>query len=544
MKLPFKELVVASRLEKYPPPPAGDNASLKRWRSFSPFWWGIVQGLIEGLLQNILWQDLTDDIRRQIEALALPENPDCEECEECEDCPTPQTSGGGGGELVGLTGLTYSELEEFYLMFSLRNQLAWVNGVLCYWSEGCCDWVKIEAAEGQVPTIPLGAETRDPTSTTIEQWDAAGQPGLQAIAVGAHSIAEYITDDSIKCAKATALTYKLKAGLSNLWSAFLGASAGGGILTGALTGAIVAAFSWPIALAVLLAVAVVAAVGVVGFESVSSRLEEFADDEDTWLAMICDMVSEMSAGTTITATDINVLLYWFRDKWEIGVDDWEYKVVKAFPVSFFHIEAAADVVDQECDCDQYLPSGYIPPVVGDAYFVWYEDPLFGGGATVDLTPNLNGQIFTYPQTLTPDVGQILTPASVKTTFAGVAASKNISKFSCIIENVSGAFDLSGVKLNVAVTGTPDALTITGYAYDEDSDTWVTITGYDSSISGLLTEVNLIPASTITNVTHIAIVTRIRGATFGAVLHWTMSNVRITGVAAGVPFEDLPMNTAM
>lgn len=359
-KLKPGEWIILSRLGVYQLPSEPENASLKRWRSFSPFWWGVFQGLWQGLLQPELWDTYDDETRYQIIEHFFDET--IEECAECpepepEPEPEPQTGGsaGNGAIITGALGLTIEELEGA-LMGTIMG-IRWQAGKLQVQYFPCCDWVNVDGLSGVVQesggsnplTEALSGLINDPN----KMLPKVGVPVLPPLG--------HNTSDAIRCSKATAMQdgwfdvmndirdLLLLVNLSNITSAEILLLMAGSLLSG----------GW--AVAAILATAIAAYVNQTNIEDLQDEIQ--ADYNDTAMreAIICTLTTSLSEGTEITAADLTV----FESVWatESNPSSALRQIMIALPGGFLRDRMQELVSSTPCACDQYKPYGYINPGV-------------------------------------------------------------------------------------------------------------------------------------------------------------------------------------
>lgn len=542
MKLPPKELVVASRLEKYPPPPVNDHASLKRWRSFSPFWWGVVQGLIEALSQKILWIDLTDEIRQQIEVLALPEVPDCEDCEQEKPIVIIQA---GGGSQVGALGLTIEELEEMIMgCIDISNSIKYDTALktLLVWS--CHDgWVPITGITGTIPTSgALGAAAQ-----SVDEWIEAGSPEIAPVTGIVHDNPFYTTMDSLKCAKATAI-------VEEIWNVIEGFRVIAGewaddILTIAgISTALTAIF--PIA-----APTFAIAAGIVGLlikfltPDLETRLLAVENDVNGKQELICALVDKMIAPTKVgpfltnkmTATDVQIALDTFEEMIEHHSD--VRKVLGLFPISSWIEVVAPKVKDTECGCGEYLPAQYIPPPsAGFSLDFNRFAKAHGATITTDYSPNPTND---FEATLSPPMGTRV-GQDYRAQYTGSANGFQYTALGVVFQ-ADEPIDVSNIKVNWTNTINVD---LKFKALGWNGAAWVTIHPgtNEVNVAAGTHQTVLMPGSNVEDIQYIHIVTWVKGypVNSGNVPYVVIDSVLFSGVivSSAVGFVDLEDNVGL
>lgn len=544
MKKPVGELIIASRLEKYPTPPVNDHASLIRWRSFSPFWWAVVQGLIEGLLQPILWLDLTPEIRQQIEALALPEIPECEECEE----PANGCAGGGGGGtgMVGITGLSYQELEDFYMSWSLREQLRVINGQLHYWGGDCCGWILVpqEGVSTVAPTAAgLGALAAGTASLT--DWLAAGKPETAAGTSAVPSSNEfYTTDESMACVKATAIVDTVLQLFADVRDGVLQSavwSTGTISAVGALTTFVghSSAEIWD-----LLAILWGAAAGTSAVEKQISLDETIDAIEAEKAGIICAVAAKMTPVVTVggiignRATENDYYEAVQTIKATTTPDSYVSQVMDTYPTSSILRKVRERLNTTECGCEDLLPFGYEPPAAPGFRLKHHS---FGLAAVSTGNPNVR----MYNNLPLEGAYGSLNPGSLvggwpKTGYLGNDSGMNYTGFGWIVEATED-FLLAQVSWDMVHDAGADRF-FSGVSYfDPSTNLWVASTFVQDTTapldtSGFRNFAN-VPCRYFAIHLH-------SGDVAPAISYLTISALRVSGSVGGVPFANLGLNESL
>lgn len=463
--------------------------------------------------------------------------PDCPECPECPEEPEPEKPpkpiiGGGGVENVGRLGLTMDELEEYFMSFSLRGLLAYVDGRLCYWGGDCCGWIPIANEDGTIPAPVSGATTQAAGSMTLSEWVAAGKPAVNGLKPGSHSNPDYSTEDSVKCAKATVLVNTMRDSTGDIWGAML-AAAGGGAAGAALIAGALMTISFPVAVATAVAFVIISVVSGYGWYTVLDGLEALKEDDTIWDAMLCAMVPEMTAGTAIEGVDIETLFYWLRDKAEITPESYEYRILHSLPMSYWIEKAQFQVVDAECGCETYLPFGYVPPVSTGVVSYYKNMVETSNGANTQTKDISTTGYAAYNQS--PPHGTKVGGNKFRSTFIGAAGGQYYQAIGLLVE-FQDNFDLSNIKWEHSSHGT------TYYDYNAElyvwkplSNTWQEInTGTPSGESGTVTQ----SVGTIEDVKQAVI--WMKAAFSNSSGYFEIDNVRFTGLHNGIGFIELPL----
>lgn len=533
-----KVLVVAQRLNPYPPPetlPQTANAK-KYWRSFSNWQWAIIQGLLNGLLQEILWEEMTDEIYGQITEMFLPETPVCEEPEKPPPAAVVPTKGGSTSG-VGITGLTYDELEDFYMSWSLRGQQAWVNGTLCYWSEGCCDWVPVEVISGIAPTGSISP----PSGMTYEEWEAAGFPPTADIEnLGNVDQGLLATDDAAKCAKATAIveqiwhTMDVWVGVVNDFPEDMMTVSGfAGLLT---------AFFPVVSIPLTIIGAIFAYLLGTPAADIVARLEAAIAKEDEKQELICDLVPRMATPIKLNIVhlnkmsdnDIKIAFERFNDIVQPHSD--VMKLLKFFPVTEWKEITAQRSETESCGCADFLPYQYTPPSqVGSIQF---ETLIYTGALGVNPLSYLAGQPFELLQTGSPHGQTIINGSAWRSIYAGADTAfgqeNKYTRLGFLVE-FPALLQIDSILYDADIIGVPAG------SIWQALQGWVALynsgSGWSSqslhSEQPLVDAINLGGNVTLGEGTFMALAWRT--ANTNAELYAVINNLRFTGVISGQGF---------
>lgn len=362
----------------------------------SPQWFGIVIGFIDHLFVRGLWDDKTDEqwqqLRLWIELVgSLIIDCEPEQPEPCPECPEPgpkQLPGGGGYSQVGQLGLTLEELESMVMgCLDISGSIKYDSTLktLVVWS--CHDgWVPIA---GMVGTISVSGELGS-AAQSVDEWIASGSPEITPVEGIIHQNELYVTMDSLKCAKATAI-------VEEFWNVITGFRQ----ITGDWGDDFLAVAGMSTALAAAFPVLVptfAIAAGIIGLlikfltPDLETRLQFVETNEIDKQTLICVLAEKMIAPVKIgpfltnkmTAQDVQIALDTFEDI--IPHHEDVRKVLGLFPIQSWISVVSKKVAETECGCDTYLPNDYQPPAEsGQLQYTFKE---FGwltpfDGATID-----------------------------------------------------------------------------------------------------------------------------------------------------------------
>lgn len=303
------------------------------------------------------------------------------------------------------------------MAWSMRGQLAWVNGVLCYWSDGCCEWVPIEIVSGIAP--PSAIQKPD-TGWTIDKWIEENRPPVPPILPIAPPPPElHITAESILCAKISGIFSALKDLLTDLREVLILLPAAGAVSVEAIASAIAATFlSAGAGLVLVLAVGIAAAVVGIGAAVLADEINEYLTDWETYLPLwVCWSVGAgiYDAGTTVTTNDFEMTLNTLFGSVEgtPTASNNLMKLLRAVPLTLWDMEAQQAASSTPCACDDYKPYNYSPPLpMGSFQFTlqrFYKAASATGGIVnptagealegIDTPAGEDGTLYgDYPQT--------------------------------------------------------------------------------------------------------------------------------------------------
>lgn len=451
----------------------------------SPEWYFIVQGAMELLEIRAAWEWTTwqewQQIRQWLARLAaLPrvcdDCPDTEPCPECPPLPTAKPpSGSAATPAVGRLGMTLEELEDFVMSWNLRGQLAWVDGKLCYWNDGCCEWKPVDILSGSSPfASPISAG-----ELGLSGWTAAGKPPLPTIPAIDHNNPDYITGDSQACAKATAIVnqvYSVLDGLEDVVDLFdVGAPAVAEV-TGVLALLIGTGTILPATLLVIAGV-VYTAVSEFTVDGVRDDLDNILADAATKDAFICALVPQLEQDTELEAGELATALDFMFDDFgapPLATTTAIKSIMNAFPMAYWQNKIAEAIPDTECACEDFLPFGYVPPANQAAVYNYLQNSYINGAGSTNVHAVLTGSAGNTLQ----DVLQLQQIGSwdgdeVVSAYAGLFSGQYYTGFGVLFQLPTPCeidalrFDMTWLGGSQASGGSRSRL----YGYDPDLAEW-------------------------------------------------------------------------
>jgi hypothetical protein len=225
-----------------------------------------------------------------------------------------------------------------------------------YYIDDSCNKVK----------LPFGATAGN---ATVDDWIGQGAPPLPEPVPSAHDNPFYQTQDSLKCAKATAIVNEIWNVLT-IGEAFRTAetiSAAAAAVTGMLT-----PFKWQVGAGLGVANAIWGALTGTGFGEYADEMETVYENTEAKNDLICDLVDRMIAPVKLggvflvnrmTSEDVKVALERFTAL--VPHDPVVRKTLGAFPIQGWIDVVQFKVIETECGCEDYLP--YEPAPTIDDY---------------------------------------------------------------------------------------------------------------------------------------------------------------------------------
>lgn len=413
-----------------------------------------------------LWRGIILDARKRFKK---------NQCEITEpEQPVPVVPQGESvGRIVSGSGLTLEELEDFYMTWSLRGQLAYVDGKLCYWNDGCCEWTPIPIVSGITPI----AITKPSTEISLQEWEDLGEPpgivpGVPAPPMSNSAYTGQVS--SIRCAKATALIATLKDTLNPInevcitlggVSAWSVAEIAQALIAAGLSG------GWSVAAGIALAIAAV--VVETSLATMAAESTQWLADEDLWVDLICTLTGALTEGETITDLDVKQLIYYFTQAigGTPGNRPWIIKLLYTLPIFYWKELTQPDVADTDCGCETYLPRGYTPPASQEAVYNFMQVSRIDGAGTNNVY-NLPGGATLQDVLALQAIGN-WDGSEADSVYAGQISSQYYSGFGIIFEFPVPSkiddvhFDMTWDGASQASGGTRSR----GYAYCPADQTW-------------------------------------------------------------------------
>lgn len=520
------------------------------WGTFSTliYWWNFERDPDhKGTIVSQVWRDVYHDARERFLRHECGEGCPEPEPEQPKPLPPPDMAFGS------LTGLSIEELEYFYLMFSLRGQLKFINGSLHYYDPGCCDWVKVEGENNttvlsQAEIVALGQSTMG-----LSQWDDAGQPDLGQLQDPVpSSIIEYNTSDSLKCAKASAfaevihqLFVDVRDGLEESSNS---AAFWGGVLQGTIT--ILSAGTWGFIQAGIRSV-----LGAYVFHSKATTVSELNDVLNNvagWNDLVCELVPLMEptftigllSGNKATEKDWSNVVATVKEIFSPGAS--VNQILDTFPIIAIQAEVRARLSDQECNCGQYLPAGYIPPSQSGA--INFTEIAYSG--TVNSSAPFPGVTGNPDAALlrSPDQGQKLASNEFRTVYTGADSAggqANVYSTLCILLSMPEGTEIDQIKCDIDVVNVPAGAIAQEIGFNavvlrDDTDVWE---GASSAPSFALVDViDKVFNETFAAGSKMALFFQTRNT--NNQVYIKVSNLRFTGNRSGAGFLDAALGTQL
>lgn len=507
-------------------------------------WVRHIIGALHDLTDFRIWIGTDSDRSRAVQQIeqflsSLKECPVCEDCPDPEQPPPPvlpENLGSGSSDEFGESGYSIRELEEMLKM--AVTKIEWRNGELWY-RDGCCDWYKVGTGSGSAVPALTGAAIAGALggSVSIQDWEDQGEPNLAELLGLTHENAAYVTADSVRCAKATALVNRWIEAMEFIKSALIYLSGAGGGSGSLLVGYLITLVSWPAMVLITIAASITAAYAGYGVGTLVDQIDDWLND-DTFIGnLICKTTEFISNGTTIDETkDVKQLFYaWVLtaniDLSSTGTVKFDlYTIAKLFPIAYFREDIQALVSTTDCGCEAYLPYGYTPPVVSGAInFVAMKAIQ---GALNSPTPP-SGDPYAQIDTGTP-LGSKTGATSLKTQYQGVISTTYYAGFAALFR-ATEEITLNEVAFIADVSGTP------GTGQTKVAVRVYTATGWAASGGGSITVNNTNDAThRITGLgqvgTDIYVYFQVSAGS-SPNLSAIISNILFTGQVGGVGFLD-------
>lgn len=258
---------------------------------------------------------------------------------------------------VGTLGYTVSELECMVMAcINIAGMLKVEKGVI-YAKDDCCQWVAIEGQAGAL----LQSGTTAPGEFGVDEWVDQGSPDITPSLPVPHDNPLYQTQDSLKCAKATAI-------VNEIWNVLTIGEAvreAGEIATiatvAAEIGSILTPLKWGTRIGFTIASAIWSLITGVGFDEYADSMQEVYEDDESKNELICDLVNRMVSPVQVgpflankmTAADVQAALDRFDEL--VPHDSVVRTTLGLFPISSWIEVVGGKVPETDCGCEQYLP---------------------------------------------------------------------------------------------------------------------------------------------------------------------------------------------
>lgn len=451
-----------------------ENATPKRWRSFSPGMWSLYKNFIRALQQPILWDEFTYDLYDTLSRYMLPEQPPETECPECPEPPPPEPSGGGGGGggNVGILGMTIEELEEIVMGISLRGLLKEIDGKLHFAGNGCDDWCPVPE-EGE-PTVASVQSAINAGIQAFDDWIEAGSPPVQDVEQVPHDKYEiYTTDDSLKCAKASAI-------VEHIWQAIAGwkevmDNLPATVRTATGVGTVLASVFPDVAYGLSMISKVIVLLSQFPSSAVAEQLQTDYEKTDLKHDLLCDLVPRMAAPGLLAGvlrtnrmTDADIVTAFERFEAIVSPHANTRALLGFFPIAEWKAATASRMQTEECGCDDFMPYGYTPPLPEGQMMYSFTD--FGFASPAVPFPSDGTE---YEEIFVGGQRGVLFGGNPTTIFT-VEAGGDYASFLQAIYHFTSPVEITGIKILLSFPdGTPSVFTnwSNKWLVDDDPDTW-------------------------------------------------------------------------
>ena len=456
--------------------------------------------------------------------------------------PLPPIFGGGGGQ-VGSLGMTIEELEEIIMgCLDISNSIRWneATSQIEVWS--CQNgWV---ALPGFVGTIPASSAIQAGMQS-FDEWVASGAPPTAPLNDLTHDRYDvYTTDDSLKCAKATAI-------VNHIWDAIEGWHGVADdlpttVMTSVAFGALITSWFQPLSMALHAIGQAFALFTNIPSAEVMARLEtDLAKTalKEEWLCALVDRMEApgLLAGALktnrMTSADIAVAFELFEDI--VNPHETTRALLGFFSVEEWKQATAARAQSEECGCDAYLPLGYLAPSAQGT--IQRVEMVYGDSVSTGLHNYLAGNPYGILQ-LSPDTGQHVGGNVFRTTYIGANTSggqSNKYTGASVLIAFPAPVNIDAVEFDMDVVGVPAGAVAQTLSYA--CSFYVPATGwqtnYGSSAIPLVDTagVTLGGSGLVVGATHAVFGVRSRNTNEN--LYVDVSNIRFTGSIGGAGFMD-------
>lgn len=293
--------------------------------------------------------------------------------------PQPPSTHRGGAQTVGALGYTIEELEGL-LMGSVMD-IRIYQGKLQVQYFPCCDWVDVGSIAGIAQQVAAGA-----ASTSIVDAIEQGIEGFAPVTVSPPVQPGFNNATTRQCAKATAMKYVLQTYLVDMRD-YLDSAIGD--LTLIIAGVLAAIWLTPFGKLIPQGI-LSQLVSQFGKDNLINYINDFLADEALWNDFVCTVANDLSTADEVTGQDITTFYQWMLTN-AIIAHEQIAELVSKLTFTEFQGNVAYATSYVGCDCDEYLPAGYLPPQTTEVTIAFKE---FGYG--VALSNNGLGNIQGYP----------------------------------------------------------------------------------------------------------------------------------------------------
>jgi hypothetical protein len=494
-------------------------------------------GSLHDLTDLRIWRGTDSEKRHAVQQIEkfLSSLKECEVCEDCEPEQPETPSGGSGGcySPVGQLGLTLEELEQYIMgCLDISNSIRWNPTTGMIEVRSCDGWVPISGM-----TAPLlNSGNTPPTDFSFDEWDGMdAPPPIPDSPSIPHTNPAYVTADSVKCAKATAILVMIQRQYDGLVNAYaLG-------VVGTLSiPAIVAELTVYYATAGTAAIIRVATIIVGGLAGISLANEIAAIEAMQEIELgpaICALSPHMSEGTQVTDKDIDNAVSAFDLIKE--PTDFSRGVFGAFPMWYLKSEAQQLVPTTECGCGLYLPYGYEPPIE-TFHFTHHSFGSDNSAANASYEFNNSTPFNSVYGLATQNIGEVAGNMA-RSEFYGEQALIQHDKLSWIVE-LSEPATITQVEFSYSLQGYCEGAGVHVDCFDATQNKWVHLgsVGGNAPVPGTR-EFN----GNLANVTHVLIQGWWQGQyNTGNRCIATATALKLSGNVGGTPFVDLPIDTGL
>lgn len=231
-----------------------------------------------------------------------------------------------------------------------------VEGGILYAKNDCCDWVQV----GNISALAGAAATAPQTFGAVA--DLAGGVAslvnsLPTLTPYPHATPEFNNEYTRKCLKATALKYVLQTLLTDSLDALEQVPNG--------TSAVLSAITLFLKITPLADIALVtgfmAWITEFGADFLNPLIEEIIADDEIWDEFVCDFAPIMTTAETFTGQDV-ANFYAKAVTYTALFAEWFLSLLNRLIPLNFQANVNEWISAVNCECPDYLPYGYTPPV--------------------------------------------------------------------------------------------------------------------------------------------------------------------------------------